>query len=639
MKLIVFLNQITDYEKFLVSKDKFKASSIVIIAISLETQLFLKKQKIQFKTPEEFITEKDAIELDEYAYKLGYNWHRDKFNFYNISLGRLLAWNSIYYFSSILRDFQTVIKIIEKENPSEILIFQNNNKQITQLIDTIRFVSSIKKLTVRIISRKHKYNHLNKKKGESFNYYRLISILSSIELIKSIFKCINFILNLFRIISSPNKFNTFKKILIYNTYREENLIEKLSKNNMILILNEHLNLRKIFENIKNLFLKKKTRFHIFSEDYYFKRIKKITKFYYNAKVDEWKKIVADSTFRNFFFFKDYYFWPLIKKEILKMIFFDFKSVIKRILIFLNIIKKEKFNLLVINDDSTHFTKTFVAISSKFKIPSLVIQHGFISRFYDIGFLPLSADKIAVWGKISRDNLLRYGVSDDKIVITGAPRFDYYIKLNKNKSKKNEIKKSIYAQYEIDKNKKLILFAPSHVFYHERLSNFHLNQTEILKIYEIVLGAIKDLPNCYLIIKLHPGDKKKHIPEEIIRTLGMNNVSVVTDFNIAKFIVSCDCLITSWSTTGTEAMILEKPIISIKLRKQKYHVKYIDYGAAIEVSNINDLKSNLLSIFKNPHSLKQKQDTYLKDDIHKFDGLSVLRVSKLIDEMIPNNKRS
>lgn len=638
MKKVVILHSINHYKQYTSLKKNFELNNtILIIVMNIELRIFLSNRKIKFNIPEQYINEKHAEELEQISLNIGYNWHKDLFKFKGISLGRLVAWNSIYYFSRVIRDFQTISNIIEIEAPTEILTFQDNNSSIKDFNNTLIYVCSLKKQSIKTILLKKKYNKINNHFKLSINFYDSLNSILNSRPVRLNLKFFNSLLYKIHKGDKKKKIKekkNFFKILMYDTFREKNLNLELSKINTPTFLYNQLSISQILKNLKNIFLRKKLGFHFSLDDFSSKQIERKAYLYHKIICDDWIRIINKKFFENFFFFRGHDLWPLFKKFVYKTIYFDFKRLIKSILIYLNIIRKEKPNLIILNDDTTEFNKTFVIVASSFKVHTLVLQHGFVSILYDIGFLPLSAEKIAVWGKISKNNLCNNGLSEDRIVITGAPRFDYYYNLNKNEKIKARIKKSIYSHFKIDKKNKLILFAPSHISFNKRLTNFHLNQFEVLKIYNYVLEAISALPNCHLIIKLHPGDSNEHIPHQLIKSLGIRNVSVVKDLKIEKLLASCDCLITSWSTTGTEAMILEKPVICMKLRqKRKFHVRYIEYGAAFEASSVIDLKLRLQLIFKDSNILKKNQKRYLEDDIYKLDGLSTMRVLNLIKNML------
>ncbi|RYG22526.1 MAG: hypothetical protein EOO01_45165 [Chitinophagaceae bacterium] len=67
---------------------------------------------------------------------------------------------------------------------------------------------------------------------------------------------------------------------------------------------------------------------------------------------------------------------------------------------------------------------------KLKIETYVLQHGFIDS--QNGYLPLIADKIFCWSNYERKFFADSGVSADRLLVTGSPRFEngHWLKENK-----------------------------------------------------------------------------------------------------------------------------------------------------------------------------------------------------------------
>ena len=74
----------------------------------------------------------------------------------------------------------------------------------------------------------------------------------------------------------------------------------------------------------------------------------------------------------------------------------------------------------------HMISRILALKAKEKnIPSLVIQHGATISPY--GYVPVSADYMAVWGEVSRKWFIHNGVNNDKLVLTGNPKYDDHLR--------------------------------------------------------------------------------------------------------------------------------------------------------------------------------------------------------------------
>jgi len=266
------------------------------------------------------------------------------------------------------------------------------------------------------------------------------------------------------------------------------------------------------------------------------------------------------------------------------------------------------------------------ISSKLKIPTLVIQHGITGHF--TGFVPSNSSNFATWGKISREDLIKFGMSSKKIVITGCPRFDTYIHLNKNEILKSKIKQDVYKAFKIRKDRKLIVVATNYGL-PQCIVNIDEFDSDILQFFKVVLEAIKSIPDIHLIIKFHyADDKNTKIVNELANFFNLDNVSLTKDYDIVNLIVACDCFISGESTTILEAALVEKPIVCLDLNEREYTTPFFEYKSFYKASNSHELSIQIIKAFKEPIPFKNREQL-LKDYLYRLDGFSTRRVMNLI----------
>lgn len=632
MKNIVILHTIKQFEKYNSMKTYLgNESSSILIAISIELRIFLKNKKINYKIPEQYINDKQAEDMDKAAIYLAENWHKDLFLYKNISLGELCHWDFKYYFSRIVRNLITIENIIKIEKPTEIISFKDKDINIQEFNNILVYICALNNIILKFFSIEKPYSDEKFYVSLKKLIIRYIKAIQSLKPLKLGLKYLTILMDFFRILKSFRRNKKAKKILMIGANAYGSLINEMSKRNKVILLFNRQSLPKIKANIINTLSRKNFGFYKFFEDFKAKKIEKQTKLFMIHAQYEWKRIFNNSNFRLIFNYNGISLWPVIKKKMYKTIFYDFKRLIENIQTIFVFLKERKFDLITLSADVKEFSMTIAIVASKLKIHTLVIQHGITG--HPIGFIPSHSEKIAVWGKISKEWLNYYEISMDKMVITGSPRFDTYVSTNRNKRYKEIIKKDVYKQFGIENNKKLIVLATSNQNFQNRFTSVHLNPWEVEKIFFCVLDVLSKLPNSYLIIKLHPNDPNEHIPKELIRSLGIKNASVVRKYRLENLLISSVCLITSWSTTGIEVMFFNKPLICIKFRKKKYPVPYIDYKAVLEVSNCNNLLETLQLIFENPNILKKNQKKFLEDYVYKVDGLSTKRISNLIYDMI------
>ncbi len=304
-------------------------------------------------------------------------------------------------------------------------------------------------------------------------------------------------------------------------------------------------------------------------------------------------------------------WEILEDELYYTVFKHFYEVVRLIEGIKIVIKKEKIDVIVIGSDVHRFGKTVSFVGNKLEIKSLVLQHGVAGR---LGFVPVTSTKIAVWGEATKKFLLQNNVNDKKIVITGASKFD----IIKNKQYNKE---EVYKQFNLDKDKKIILFGTQTV-------------PEKEDMFKAVINSLQDEQ---LIIKLHPKDEVDFYNSRLKDI--KNKVVVVKDYDIYNFLNIADLTISRASSTVViESMLFNVPVITLNLANIKGSnemIDYNDYGCVIDIKEENELKKAINEVFNNKkikEKLEKNMEKFIKDYAYKIDGKSTERVINLIDEI-------
>ncbi len=279
-------------------------------------------------------------------------------------------------------------------------------------------------------------------------------------------------------------------------------------------------------------------------------------------------------------------------------------------------RQKKLKSVVVPQDVWPFAKTIILTAQKNNIFTLVVQHGVTldKEYYKIAYLPLTADKIAVWGKISKNYFLRNGVPKNKIKITGFPGFDRLIhpKFRFNHSE-------FCKQYHIDPKKRLVLYITQ---------NFSEKKKGM--IFENILKVSRALPQIFFIVKLHPApeetisfyssilQEKKYIPK---------NILFLKDEDTLSLVQICDLLITVHSTVHLEATLLDKDIIILNFDHDP-ELAISKYKAALNIDKSNQLAKSIQNILYHPkiqQELQNNRQKFIKDYTFKNDGRASQRI--------------
>jgi CDP-glycerol glycerophosphotransferase (TagB/SpsB family) len=518
-----------------------------------------------------------------------------------------------YLFSEIYKDIKLLKKIIKKENPKEIIFgYYTNHFENNFLLEDND--NSIYWITKEIIkNKKIKLINLNFKEKIIQKRDKLFSrLLSKIQ---------NKLL--FSLKLSKNK----KVLLIGSRNQFSNIIASLRAMNYTTIRGG---------SDSGLSLLKNGGDYYITFRYFINKV--IKKNLFRAKIllnEYYKQLRAKKDFKKSFIYDKINYWKIFEQKLKFLYKKEFLNVIKNVEIINFLYNKNYFDLIVVSNDINTFEKTLVIATKNLNKKSLVIQHG--ATTHPVSFLPLKADYICAWGKLSKAWLMQQGkINKNRIMATGCSRFDSYF------SPCKLTKKEVYKSFNIPEKKKIILYAPPFHHRYGHFPNFQLNIDEISEVYKEIFSNMKNLKDYHLLIKLHPSDKLVKLPKQVAKEIKFEDYSMIQDFDIHSLLNAAEMVITSWSTVGYEAMLLNKPVIVLDLTKDRRseNGNYVKYNAAIgvykksilykvinKISQENKFKDNLIKNAK----------IFLKKSLHKLDGKSSDRIAMSIKDII--NKRS
>ena len=336
---------------------------------------------------------------------------------------------------------------------------------------------------------------------------------------------------------------------------------------------------------------------------------------------KYRELHVNAKFREKLSYRGLALWKLTKNEILYLFFERFLRMIDYIETTKHIIDVEKPDVMVVLDERSGFGRAVVTTGKLKSIPTLVVQHGLIVDHPIFG--PSLADKIAVFGDYTKEVLIKRGVRERQIVVTGQPRFDRLIT--------RKFDERIHKLLNLDGSKNIIV-----------LTTEAIDKFETLKMLHEVMNIIKNFPELQLVIKLHPDEDLEWYRSKIAE-IGVKDAVIVRNVDLRDVLNICEILITRYSTTALEAMILNKHVICLDIgKKMSRYIPYVEEGAAIGVYNYEDLAPAIKNILYNHevrNKLKDAMKKFVYNHAYKQDGGASKRVANLIEQMVQEYRRN
>lgn len=596
-------------------------NEVIVLGFGSEAQNILNLEDIAYKKPGEYFKEDFNNEIWGRASSIARQWHapdgnrkNEDFTVYkNISLGDVVELELSVLVYDVLTNLEIIRKVIEIEKPNHIIAIDDSYPMTEVAIFTGNLLGvPIEILNPPLLNLKYLYTkfvrefiilnikpyvvrHLFRWTGYSRSFWKKTETETSIDL-KSIRK------------------SERKNILILS-YMGHDVI------NLIPVIDELK--KKKTNNLIVLGLSKEAQIALDSEnisyrtlgDYIAKDVDKKTRIESILLKKKWSKIREDSKFRESFTYENLSIYEIIEEIFSLYLLARFVEIIRYYEVLERILYLENIHMIVVASDVHPLGKLVVKLGECEGVPSLVLQHGV--THYPYGYVPVSSTKIAAWGEISCEWLMKHGVPKEKIVLTGCPRFDPL-------ALKTFIKTDVHKILQIEKSKEIIVLTTE--------PGWGLGKRSVPY---TAINAMHYFPDKHLVIKLHPDDEGE-IYEEIKKEVGPENITIVRDIDLNSLLDESIVLVTVSSTTALEAMLLDQPVIILNLKDLPETIPYVKSGSAIGVYKPEDLVPTIKKALYDQtvrKELEEKRRKFVYEYACETDGKASKRVADLIEKMI------
>jgi hypothetical protein len=275
--------------------------------------------------------------------------------------------------------------------------------------------------------------------------------------------------------------------------------------------------------------------------------------------------------------------------------------------------------LVVSPDDADRGRIYTLLAKSRGIPSLVVQQGIVNE-KAVEWQCLTGDAVAVFGTRSGEALRRHGVSPEHIHETGCPRFDVLFEPSPEADRQLRSDMNVPAGLAL-----LLLASQPYVF-----GSFACAEArrEMLR---AVGKAVAAMENICLIVKPHPTEN-----ENELRTLvgaGTRIRYVDRRVDIQHLIRACDVFVTFFSTSGFQALIAGKPMISLRFPESGTDSQFADSGAVWTAESAEELIRHLrlLTGSDREHAMAEREPArqrFIYEWAYKPDGRATERVADL-----------
>jgi len=576
---VIFLDNINFIrDNFEYINEIIREESSVVIPLSDAAYLFLKNRGIECLDYHQFEGDKAHHDVYDTARRWAMHWYkaggRDISMGHSYSMGNIIEWSMVYFFSHVLRLHNTISAIIDKNKVEEVVIitfkesideakdiFSFPDVNISLLPDIIsNCIESLGSLAkLRIIPLSYRIS-----KHEASKLLVLIrqSCVYLNYLLSTLCRFFGIFLRKRKKILFFEGFRHFSSIMIspeLKRFERIHLQKRIGPTLLFKLYRKGIRVETV-DRPKKSALSKTPLFDI-------KKIKhELSDFfvYHNKNMfrSVWPRI--EFLFKNLFPSKVY-------PDLIRM-----KTLITEI----------APDCVITENDSTYYEKMLVVLAKSHNMPTTIMQNGatlYGNSYKTNGlmvhdFCPIIGNLFFSFGKASKEWLVNMNEDANKIIITGGARFDNYYK-NQKRIKKNS------------GDKKTVLVLLNDHWFQEGLVTYHIGLNVLHNHMLGFINLVKRNPDISFIIRPHD---KYNLWREIFKadTASLSNIIISRKGSIEQVFSRTDLVIGYLSTAVIEALIHRIPVISLDTGEYYNFLPLWEYGLSKKVSAFDELEEEL-----------------------------------------------
>ncbi len=317
--------------------------------------------------------------------------------------------------------------------------------------------------------------------------------------------------------------------------------------------------------------------------------------------------------------KNYLFgheWPRIKHTL--HFFFSYELLYHTILYYFTskqILKTKNIATVLLTSRNSLYEKCMMAAAYHARIPVVILQHGLGLGVFNPETFP--GIKHAVFGEIYRQRLLKWGVDPKDVLVIGPTIFDDIYPYLQNWK----------VQKRMQKGKVVIITVPF-------LEEHRLTEPQYRAYLHQIFPEVKKRFST-VVIKLHPRENHSRLYLEEAQGAGISDVTITDvqgSFHLYSLMQDAELVINFFSTVALEAMILDKPVLTIDVGIGT--VPYLEetpFTGTVIVRMDEDLGAAIHKAFSKEYRELRAQT--VAQFCYKVDGKSSQRLAKEISRLV------
>jgi hypothetical protein len=310
---------------------------------------------------------------------------------------------------------------------------------------------------------------------------------------------------------------------------------------------------------------------------------------------------------------------------------DLQLLVPQAVVAQHILENHRPALIISPDVADPRTRFYTLICRQMGIPCMEVQFG-LAGDEGIEWQFFSADNVAAVGETSKGAMLKHGIPEEKIIITGSPRHDCLVNVTDSEVK------SMRTRLGVPNESVMILLASAYQLNaYDEYSNPELLRSMKRSVFE----AADKTPGIFLVVKPHPLEDVNET--QALAGKNKNIIFVSQKSDIRELTRMCDALVSFGSTSTADALISGKLTICPVFPGWIWSDLYKNSGATLVPTSTAEVLEIFQLIATGTHEgaktkLEPARQNFLSQWVYRADGLAAERVAAVAMQMAKINIR-
>ncbi|MBP9864908.1 MAG: hypothetical protein KBC91_00750 [Candidatus Omnitrophica bacterium] len=298
--------------------------------------------------------------------------------------------------------------------------------------------------------------------------------------------------------------------------------------------------------------------------------------------------------------------------------------------------------LVVDEDATEAQRVLVCAANTLGIPTMVVLHGLPgSRF---GFMPLEADRMAVWGDYCKKILQEWGIPEKRLTVTGCPKYDRLQPVSEAESA--AAKRSVCDQFKLTVQPPLVLIILGGVRGNalEGLeAEAHSATGEILKTVRFFTEIARKIPQVNFICKFRlvmPNDLELFTAPHVSAGPLPRNMIFTSEGLALQTMKGADLVFSHFSSAVLEAVMIKKPVVQVNFSEYEDGFPFSGSGLGASVRTFEQALDLCRQLVQGTLPLQDwihSQEQLVRFFLRARDGQAASRIADLLQQTMQTPK--